>query len=179
MKTKTYIYIYISAGPLWGTTAVRLIAGLLSLCDNSCLQSLSYSKLSVYSSHCQLSAVSDQCTVYSVQYPSFNGSPPARFQRNSAKKKGVFPFLGAQTLQNTIRERLAAQMHRKYKCLSVRSPPRMHHPEVGPSKFDHKTAAKRPSSVRSSSQLHHSIFAYLIKIMHFAPMSQPFRKPVK
>ena len=63
--------------PLWGTTAVRVIAGLLSLCDNSSLQSLSCSKLSVYSSHCPLSAVSDQCTVYSVQHPSFNGSPTA------------------------------------------------------------------------------------------------------
>ena len=175
-----YVYTYVyPPAPLWGTTAVRVIADILSLCDNCCLQSLSCSKLSVYSSHCPVSAVSNQCTVYSVQYPSFNGSPPARFPWNSPKKKVSSRAWAPKPLQNTIRERLAAQIHCKYKCLSVRSPPRMHHPDIGPSTFDYKTTAKRPSSVRSPSPCHRSIFAYLIKIMHFTKLSQPSIKPTK
>ena len=62
---------------------------------------------------------------------------------------------------------MAAQIHCKYKCLSVRSPLRMHHPDVGPSTSDYKTAAKRPSSVRSQFQCHRSIFAYLIFFFAF------------
>ena len=135
------------------------------------------SQCTVVTVQCQLSAISVQCIVYST--------PPLMVPRQpvsheiAPKKKGDFPYLGAQTLQNTIRERLVAQIHCKYKCLSVRSPPRMHHPDIGPSTFDYKTPAKRPSSVRSPSQCHRSIFAYLIKIMHFTQLSKPFIKPMK
>ena len=181
MNIYIYIYIYPPA-PLWGTTAVRAIADILSLCPYVTMAVFSLcpvvsSQCTVVTVQCQLSAISVQCIVYST--PPLMVPRQHRNERNSITKKDDFPYLGAQILQNTIRERLAAQIHCKYKCLSVRSPPRMHHPDIGPSTFDYKTPAKRPSSVRSPSQCHRSIFAYLIKIMHFTQLSKPYIKPTK
>ena len=82
------------------------------------------------------------------------------------KKKCALPFWALQTLQNTIRERQTAKIHRKYKCFSVRSPLQSHHSDTGPSTFDYKVAAKRSNVSRPCSDLLCCILAILTKMMH-------------